>query len=1352
MITIFTSLVNFIRIVKKLRILIMLFLALTFFAKVTTAQAGATALATAADLAASDFNFGPLTIVAGAHPGVVIFKLTNNGPTGLSIPNTLVDGLFYISRNNIFGDGDDIQIGINNYDFTIPSGSNYIVSLSPLGLAELTIPESALGVYYVFVKVRHNPISILTDPVPGNDYTISAGTITVITTKADLAASNFSFSPQTINANASPGTVTFRLTNNGPANLTSPNTSVKGLFYISRNSVFGDGDDIPIGTNSYDFTLASGFFADVVLSAANLSDIKIPVSASGNYFVFVRVQHNSPSVLADPTAGNDNAMMTGTIFVVNNNADLAVSNITFLPQTINAGAHPDSVLFRLINNGPANLSSPNTRTDALFFLSRNATFGDTDDIPIGIYSSDNTLPSGSSADVLLAASGRSGITIPANTSGSYYVFVKVRHNSSSLLTDPTATNDFNVRAGTITVLNSGADLAATNFSFLPDTMNAGVHPGTVSFRLTNNGPSDLAAPNTRVDGVYYISRNSIQGDVDDIEIGINSLDNTLASGSYADITLSAAGRSDLTIPASATGKYFVFVRVRHNSSSALTDSYPDNNYGRRLGTIFIVNPNADLAVSDFTFMPQSINNGATPDGVSFRLTNNGPTDLSSPDTRVDKLFYISRNTVFGDSDDIQIGKYSAEDTLTAGSYIDVTLPAPARSNIKIPAGASGTYSVFIQVQHSSPSKLTDAATGNNVVMRAGAITVINPNADLAVTKFSFSPQTIDAGAHPDTVLFRLTNNGPTDLAVPNSLVDGVFYISRNPVFGDSDDIQIGYISSDYSLASGSFTDVIFSPASRSGITIPATAAGSYNVFVKVKHNSSSTLKDTIAANNYAVKTGVIFVKNINSDLSASNFLFLPGTISGGSNPDTVSFRLTNNGPADLTSPNTRVDGIFYISPNNIFGDADDIQIGTNNFDYTLAAGSYADVTLSAVGRSGLTIPVTALGSYYVFVRVLHKSPSVLSDTNTGNDYAMRVGTINVIPPCNLSVLQSSLNFSFSADRKVLDVTSGFPWTVTDNADWISVTPESGTGNGTLQVSVTENSGITRIGKIFVTGCGRIISINVQQDEFSAKSIKQIQGEAGYSPYIATYQRILGTVSGVVPGKGYFVQDANTAWSGIWVADIVNFVLEGNGVKVDGTVQEINDVTTINAAKVQIVNPPVSITPILVGSPDASKSEQYESVLVKIAGGRFQGSQNLDGSWPLKTTESNRVFVNNMMFQYLPMEGHFYTVTGIMEGNLNYYRIDPRKESDIVDLTNTTPVVSFPVQDLVIFPNPFTDHLNITNSDKLTRLTIADMTGRIVLDVMHPQSAIKTDHLMKGIYIVRLYKDSAIISAEKFVRE
>ena len=90
-----------------------------------------------------------------------------------------------------------------------------------------------------------------------------------------------------------------------------------------------------------------------------------------------------------------------------------------------------------------------------------------------------------------------------------------------------------------------------------------------------------------------------------------------------------------------------------------------------------------------------------------------------------------------------------------------------------------------------------------------------------------------------------------------------------------------------------------------------------------------------------------------ADLAVTNFLFSPQTINVGEHPDAVSFRLTNNGPANLLSPNTHVDGEFFISRNTTFGDDDDIQIGINGYDFTLSSGSYSDVTLSATGRSYL---------------------------------------------------------------------------------------------------------------------------------------------------------------------------------------------------------------------------------------------------------------------------------------------------------------------------------------------------------------------------------------------------------------
>jgi hypothetical protein len=142
----------------------------------------------------------------------------------------------------------------------------------------------------------------------------------------------------------------------------------------------------------------------------------------------------------------------------------------------------------------------------------------------------------------------------------------------------------------------------------------------------------------------------------------------------------------------------------------------------------------------------------------------------------------------------------------------------------------------------------------------------------------------------------------------------------------------------------------------------------------------------------------------NSDIAATNFTFLPQTINAGSKPDAVSFRLSNNGPSNLASPNTHVDGEFFISRNTTFGDGDDIQIGLNGYDFTLASGSYTDVILSSTGLSYLTIPAEASGDYYVFVRVLHKTPSVLVDPTPTNNYAMRVGTINVVNTVSIAEL------------------------------------------------------------------------------------------------------------------------------------------------------------------------------------------------------------------------------------------------------------------------------------------------------------------------------------------------------------
>lgn len=282
-------------------------------------------------------------------------------------------------------------------------------------------------------------------------------------------------------------------------------------------------------------------------------------------------------------------------------------------------------------------------------------------------------------------------------------------------------------------------------------------------------------------------------------------------------------------------------------------------------------------------------------------------------------------------------------------------------------------------------------------------------------------------------------------------------------------------------------------------------------------------------------------------------------------------------------------------------------------------------------------------------------------------------------------------------------------------------------------------------------CERTLVVTVIDDLVRAATIAEVQGSADASPMVELYRQITGTVTGAVPGVGYFVQDAVAAWSGIFVADASLVTVEGNGVKVEGVIAEVNGVTTLNAAKASIINPPLAITPIVVANPNAAKDEKYESVLVKVEGARFMGAPNPDGSWVIFTETENKVTVNDWMYPYVPKDGHFFNVTGVVNGAHDLYKLEPRKLEDVVDLNQSTPA---PVPSNLLFnvyPNPFSDVLNIDNADRLTRVTVTNIAGQRVIDVQRPERAIRTTNLVSGVYVVTLFNESGIVKSERIVK-
>ncbi len=69
----------------------------------------------------------------------------------------------------------------------------------------------------------------------------------------------------------------------------------------------------------------------------------------------------------------------------------------------------------------------------------------------------------------------------------------------------------------------------------------------------------------------------------------------------------------------------------------------------------------------------------------------------------------------------------------------------------------------------------------------------------------------------------------------------------------------------------------------------------------------------------------------------------------------------------------------------------------------------------------------------------------------------------------------------------------------------------------------------------------------------------------------------------------------------------------------------------------------------------------------------------------------------------------------------------------------------------VYPNPFTEKLYIQNHDKLTRVTITNIAGQKVMDVQYPESEIRTDKLVSGVYIATLFTSDGIAKSERIVK-
>jgi hypothetical protein len=112
--------------------------------------------------------------------------------------------------------------------------------------------------------------------------------------------------------------------------------------------------------------------------------------------------------------------------------------------------------------------------------------------------------------------------------------------------------------------------------------------------------------------------------------------------------------------------------------------------------------------------------------------------------------------------------------------------------------------------------------------------------------------------------------------------------------------------------------------------------------------------------------------------------------------------------------------------------------------------------------------------------------------------------------------------------------------------------------------------------------------------------------------------------------------------------------------------------------------------------------------------------------------------------------HYYDVTGVVSGRLDNFKLEPRIESDVKDIT-ITKVDPELANTFKVYPNPFNDRIMLDNNDKVTRVVINNIAGQRVIDIEYPNREIRTANLVSGIYVISIYTENGIAKTERMIK-
>lgn len=118
-----------------------------------------------------------------------------------------------------------------------------------------------------------------------------------------------------------------------------------------------------------------------------------------------------------------------------------------------------------------------------------------------------------------------------------------------------------------------------------------------------------------------------------------------------------------------------------------------------------------------------------------------------------------------------------------------------------------------------------------------------------------------------------------------------------------------------------------------------------------------------------------------------------------------------------------------------------------------------------------------------------------------------------------------------------------------------------------------------------------------------------------------------------------------------------------------------------------------------------------------------------------------VAVNNLTFTPTTSGVYYLGFHAYSDANEYYLYLD---DIQVTASALSTSEIKADAKDVKVYPNPFTDVINISDAKDLRSVSVIDASGRMVKTIASPQAQIRLGDLKSGLYILKLdYKDGTV---------